>query len=68
VNVATEKKEHYLFGGKGNEYMEFLACFHVQQKEKWGYKFTKMSESGDQIFMKFDVKVMLYKTSQRHMF
>ena len=63
MNVATEKKDCYLFGGKGKEYMEFVACFHVQQKEKWGYKVTKISESADKIFMKFDVKI-----SQRHRF
>jgi len=35
VTVAIEERDYYLFGGKGNEYVEILAYFHVQQKENW---------------------------------
>lgn len=57
--MAIKQKNYYLFGGKGNEYLKFLACFHVQQKEKSGNEVTKIYESADQIFMKFDVKITL---------
>ena len=58
--------DYCYFGGKRNEYTEFLAYCHEQQKEKWCHKVTKVSESAEQIFVKFDVEIVLYKTSQRH--
>jgi len=31
-------------------------------EREWRYEVTKMSESAEQVFMKFDVKVMLHQT------